>query len=163
LTTEAAGHLVAAAVAELAAGVEHREDDLERRLVLLLHLRDRDATAIVDDGDRRVGMDRDHDVVAMARECLVDRVVDHFPHEVVQAAGAGGSDVHAGPLADRLQTLQDGDVLSVVTGGRGGLPSLVALRQMVPLSHTKPRRHDAVAAGRGNEPSSGHKNSRRTP
>ena len=49
---QTAGDLVAAAVAELAAGVQDGQDDLQRGLVLLLHLRDRDAAPVVDDGDR---------------------------------------------------------------------------------------------------------------
>ena len=64
---QAAGDLVAAALAELAAGVQHGQHDLERRLALLLHGRDRDAGAVVDDGDRVVRMDRHLDGVVTAR------------------------------------------------------------------------------------------------
>ncbi len=53
-------------------------------------------------------------VVAVAGERLVDGVVDDLVDEVVQAAHAGGPDVHAGALADGLETLEDGDVLGVV-------------------------------------------------
>ena len=111
---QAAGHLVAAAVAELAAGVQDGQDDLDGRPALLLHHRDRDAAAVVDDGDRVVGVDRDVDQRRVAGEGLVDGVVDHLVDEVMQAAHAGRPDVHAGALADRLETLEDGDVLSVV-------------------------------------------------
>src|SRR4051794_40469924 len=48
---EAAGDLVAAAVAELAAGVQDGEDDLGRGLALLLHDVDRDAATVVGHGD----------------------------------------------------------------------------------------------------------------
>ena len=58
---QAAGDLVAAAVAELAAGVQDGEDDLDGRLALLLHDRDGDAAAVVDHRDRVVGVDRDRD------------------------------------------------------------------------------------------------------
>jgi hypothetical protein len=49
---QAAGDLVAAAVAELAAGVQDGEDDLRRRAVLLLVERDGDAATVVLDADR---------------------------------------------------------------------------------------------------------------
>ena len=45
--------------------------------------------------------------VAVAGQRLVDRVVDDLVDQVVQAALTGGADVHAGPLADRLETLED--------------------------------------------------------
>ena len=113
---QAAGHLVAAAVAELAAGVQDGEHDLERGALLLLHDRDRDPAAVVGDRDRVVGMDRHGDRRAAAGQRLVDRVVDDLVDEMVQAALARGADVHAGTLADGLEALQDGDVLGVVTG-----------------------------------------------
>ena len=56
---QAAGDLVAAAVAELAAGVQDGEHDLDGRAALLLHDRDGDAAPVVDDGDGVVGVDRD--------------------------------------------------------------------------------------------------------
>ena len=114
---QAAGDLVAAAVAELAAGVQHGQHDLDRRLALLLHHRDGDAAAVVDDGDRVVGVDRDRDLGAEAGQRLVDGVVDDLVDEVVQAHHAGRADVHARALADRLEALEDGDVLRVVVGG----------------------------------------------
>ena len=132
---QAAGDLVAAAVAELAAGVEDGEHDLERRLALLLHRVDGDAAAVVDDGDRVVGVDRHVDARAVAGERLVDGVVDDLVDEVVQAAHAGRADVHAGPLADGLEALEDGDVLGVVGAVRCGLRGVVfRLRHMPPIT-----------------------------
>ena len=127
---QAAGDLVAAAVAELAAGVQDGQHDLDGRALLLLHHRDRDAAAVVDDRDGVVGMDRDVDARAVAGERLVDGVVDDLVDEVVQAAHAGRPDVHAGSLADRLEALEDGDVLRVVCSPSPVLPSslLVVLR-----------------------------------
>ncbi len=50
----------------------------------------------------------DDDVVAVAGQRLVDRVVDDLEHQVVQAGAVGGvADVHAGALAHRLQAFQD--------------------------------------------------------
>ena len=110
---QAARHLVARA-AELAARVQHREDDLGRRLVVLLHDPDRDATAVVGDGDRVVGVDGDGDRGAVPGDGFVDRVVDHLVHEVMQTSGPGGTDVHARSFADRLEALEDLDVLGGV-------------------------------------------------
>ena len=64
-------------------------------------------------------MDRDVDARAVAGERLVDGVVDDLVDEVVQAAHAGRPDVHAGPLAHRLEALEDGDVLGVVAALAG--------------------------------------------
>ena len=55
--------------------------------------------------------------VAEAGERLVDGVVDDLVDEVVQAPLAGRADVHARAQADRLEPLEDRDVLGVVVGG----------------------------------------------
>ena len=114
---QAAGDLVAVA-AELAACVELRQDDGERRLALALHDVDRDARAPVADGHGVVGMERHLDPVVPAREGLVDRVVDDLVDEVVEAPEARRADVHARPETDRLEPLEDGDVFCCI--GRFG-------------------------------------------
>jgi hypothetical protein len=63
-------------------------------------------------------MEDDADAVAVAGEGLVDGVVDDLVDEMVEAPRAGRADVHAGPLANRFQALEDGDVLGAVGGGR---------------------------------------------
>jgi hypothetical protein len=72
-----------AVVVELAAGVQHGQHDFGRRLAALVHV-DRNAAAVVDDGDRVVDVDRDVDLIAEAGERLVDRVVDDLVDEVMQ-------------------------------------------------------------------------------
>ena len=130
---QAAGDLVAAALAELAAGVQHGEDDFDGRLALLLHVRDRDAAAVVGDGDGVVGVDRDRHLAAEAGEGLVDGVVHDLVDEVVQAHHAGRADVHAGALADGLQALEDGDVLRVVAGRAASWRVLVQVAGLATL------------------------------
>ena len=50
----------------------------------------------------------------MAGHCFIDRVIDDFPHQVVQAGGSGGADVHTGPGAHSFEPLEDRYVLSLV-------------------------------------------------
>src|SRR6185295_6662505 len=50
----------------------------------------------------------------MAVHRLVDGVVENFPDEVVEPGGPDASDIHAGPLANRLEALENGDVFGGV-------------------------------------------------
>src|SRR5262249_51223074 len=54
---------------------------------------------------------------------LVDAVVDDLPEQVVVAARVGAADVHRRSLADRLQPLEDLDVLGGVSGGHQLTPA----------------------------------------
>ena len=114
--------LVAAALAELPAGVQNGEHDLDSRALLLLHGGHRNAAAVVAHANRVVGQDRHLDVIAVARQSLVDRVVDHLVDEVVKPAQPGRADVHSGSSAYRFEALQDRDVLCVVAALVVGAP-----------------------------------------
>jgi hypothetical protein len=107
---QTARHLVRAA-AELAAGVQHRERDLDAGLLVLRVEVGRDAVAVVDDAAAAIGQQRHVDAAAAAGHGLVDGVVDDLPDEVVEAVQTGRTDVHAGPLADRLEAFEDLQVL----------------------------------------------------
>src|SRR6266542_1950070 len=125
-----AGYLVAVLI-ELAARVQLGHHDLGGRALLLVIVLDvgRDAAAVVDDRYRIVGMDHDLDVVAIAGERLVDRVVEHLEHHVVQAGSVRRvADVHAGALAHRVETLQDLDAVGVVIGAIAIHCELLVLR-----------------------------------
>ena len=143
---QAAGDLVAATVAELAAGVQNGQHDLDGRALLLLHDRHRDAAAVVDDGDRVVGMDRDRERrrsgprAPRRQSCRQPRRRDGA------GRAAGRADVHAGPFADRLEALEDGDVLGVVgfgLGAAGGAvvssPTILRLRRDAPVPRSSRR------------------------
>jgi hypothetical protein len=114
---QAAGHLVPAA-AELAAGVEDGVHDLESILAARV-APDRDAAAVIHHLDRCVGVDGDVHAGGDVGHRLVDAVVHQLPDELVQAPRIGRADVHARPLADGLQALQDLDV-----GGRVAVAAL---------------------------------------
>ena len=110
---QTARHLVAVLV-ELAAGVQHRHRELDaRHLFRRMHV-DRNAATVVLDGDRIVGVDRDANRVRVAGERFVDRVVDDFVDEMMQAALGRRADVHAGAFANRLESLEYLDLPRVV-------------------------------------------------
>ena len=110
---QAAGHLVGVLV-ELSAGMQLRHDDLGGGDALVMHV-GRNAAAIVDDRHRSVGVERHRDQVGMAGQRLVDGVVDHLVDHVVQAgAVVGVADIHARPLADGIQALENLDGIGAV-------------------------------------------------
>ncbi len=74
---EAAGDRVSAA-AELSAGVQDGQHDLDGRLLLHRVDVDRDAATVVDHAHSAVRQDRHLDVVGVAGKSLIDRVVDDF-------------------------------------------------------------------------------------
>ena len=79
--------------------VQHRHDDLQGRLLQLLVHAHGDAPAIVRHRDGVVLVDHHIDAATVAGQVLVDGVIHHLPHQVVQAAGVGTADVHPGPFA----------------------------------------------------------------
>ena len=81
---QAAGDLIAPA-AELAARVQHGEYDLECGLAGLRLDVHGDTAAVIADADDVARLDGELDVAAVARERLVDGVVDDLIHQVVQA------------------------------------------------------------------------------
>ena len=102
-----------AVVVELAAGVQHGQHDFRRRLAALV-LSTGMPRPLSIDGDRVVDVDRDVDLVAVAGQRLVDRVVDDLVDEVVQPGAPGRADVHRRALADRLEAFEDLDLVGAV-------------------------------------------------
>ena len=72
---------------------------------------DRDAAAVVLDGQAAVGVETDLDDLGVAGDGLVHGVVEDFGEQVVQGALVGAADVHAGTLAHRFEAFEDLDVL----------------------------------------------------
>ncbi len=98
--------------AELAAGMQRRQNDLERRLVWEARMRiDRNPAAVVAHGQPIAGSELDLDARRVAGNRLVHGVVEDLGGEVMQAALVGAADIHAGAATDRLQPLEHLDVL----------------------------------------------------
>ena len=114
------------AAAELAARVQPGHHQLDAGQLGLALVVDRDAPAVVPDLGGAVGVQDHVDLGAVAAEGLVHRVVEDLPEAVLQAAAVGRADVHAGPLAHRVQALEDGQVLGAV--GVGGVGRLRGVR-----------------------------------
>ena len=98
-----AGDLVTAA-AEFTAGVEHRENDLERGLARIGVYAGRYASAVVGDRAGAVFVERHVYSVAVARHSLVYRVVDYLVDEVVKTFDRRRTDIHTGTYAHRLKS-----------------------------------------------------------
>ena len=93
---QAAGRGVDLAV-ELATGVQGREDDLQRRLVLELGVGiDGNAAAVVAHQHAIAPQHFQMDRVGVTRHSLVHGVVQHLGHEMMQGPLVGAADVHAG-------------------------------------------------------------------
>jgi hypothetical protein len=155
---QSAGNLVAVLI-EFAAGMQFGQRDLRRRplgVVLVVHLHaGGNAPAVVDDRDAVVGVDGDHDVVAVPRERFIDRVVDHFEHQMVQPSTIGGvSDIHARALAHGFQSFEDLDRALAISLAR-------VLGKRIRFVHRSLRAH---ASGRGSPAlSTRRRNGRRVP
>ncbi len=104
-TVQTAGGLIGLP-AEFATRVQGAKDHLERGFVRELGVRiDRNAAAVVADGDSVIGMQLNLDPVGVARDSLVHRVIKDLGHKVVQRAFIRAADIHAGAQANRLKPL----------------------------------------------------------
>ena len=117
---EAARDLVGILV-ELAAGMQAGQHHLGgRNTFFFMHING-DAAAVITHGDRSVAVQRHLDARSEAGLRLIDSVVDDLEGHMVQArAVIGIPDVHARPLADGLQALEDRDGGAVIVLPRGG-------------------------------------------
>lgn len=75
-----------------------------------------DAAAVVPDLHGGVLVEDHLDVVAVPAQGLIDGIVDDLPQAVHEATAVGGPDIHAGALADGLQSFEDEQVPRGVVG-----------------------------------------------
>src|SRR6266851_2890240 len=105
--------------AELAAGMQHRQYDLQRRLGGELGMGvDRDAAAVVAYREGVVDRELDLDPAGMAGDGFVHRVVDDFGGKMVKGTLVGAANVHAWPPAHRLEPFEYFDVLGRIARRR---------------------------------------------
>ena len=107
---QAAGDLVALS-SELPARMQLGEHDRECRQPLVGDDVDRDARSGIAHGDGVVRVDGHVDEVVPSGQGLVDRVVDDLVHEMVEPSGTRRADVHPRAQTDRLEALENRDVL----------------------------------------------------
>src|SRR4051794_10655590 len=102
-------------VVELTAGMELGHDDFGGGAIFFFVQVDRNAAAVVLDGDRIVEMDRHRYAIRVAGEGFVDRIVDDLVHHVMQTGDViGVTDVHARAFAYGIESFEDFDVFSGV-------------------------------------------------
>ena len=106
--------------AELATGVQLREDHLDTGQAGAGLDVDGDAATVVPDLDGAVAAEDHLDAGADAGQRLVDRVVDDLPQAVHETALVGRADVHARALAHGLEALEDLEVARGVVAVAGG-------------------------------------------
>ena len=110
---QTAGDRVAAAT-ELAARVQLGHHGFDTGDAFARHFVDRDASAVVHHAHAAVRQNRHFDVRRVAGKRLVDGVVDDLIHQMVQAARAGGADIHARADTHRLKAFQHPQIGRVV-------------------------------------------------
>src|SRR5262245_57398500 len=103
--------------------MEYGQHDFSRRFSTRVTI-DRDTAAVVNDGDRSVDVNRDVYLIAETRESFVDRVVDDFIDEMMQASRTRRADVHGWTLPHGLEPLENLDLVGGILGniGRGPVP-----------------------------------------
>ena len=118
---QAAGDLVGILV-ELTARMQLGHDDLGRRHTLFVVDVGGDAAPVVGHGAGAVGVQRHGDEIGVARQRLVDGVVDHFVDHVMQTGAVVRiADIHARPFAHGVEAAQNLDGISAIGVGRGGI------------------------------------------
>ena len=95
---------------ELASGVQFGHHQLHAGQLGLRLLVNRDASPVVAHQDGSAGLQHHLDPGAMTRQRLVHGIVENLPQAVHQPAAIVTADVHAGPLANRVETLENGQI-----------------------------------------------------
>ena len=77
--------------------------------VLIAHLYiGRNTTSVINDGDGLIAIDGDVNVISITRQGFIDRIIDDLKDKVMKSCSVRRiADVHAGTLADMLQTFEN--------------------------------------------------------
>ena len=104
-------------VVELAARMQYRHDHFCRRAAFLLMNIHGDTATIITYCDGFIVVDRHADILAVTGQRLINCIVDHLKHHVMQAGTIIRiTDVHTRSLADRIQPLEYLDGIAIVIG-----------------------------------------------
>ena len=137
---QTARHLVGVAaligVVEFSARVKLGHDDLGGRNPLFLVDIDRDAATVVAHRNAVIGVNFHMHIVGMTGQRLVDAVVHDLVDHVVQTRPVVGvADIHARPLANGFQSLENLDGFGAVCvrlrGGCAHASSILPLTSMI--------------------------------
>ena len=131
---ETAGYLVSSA-AELVAGVQYRHDDFHGGFMHLRVLVHRHASAVVENLYAVVFVNGDLNIIAIARQRFVHRVVHDLVDTVMKSSGAGRTDIHARAFSDRVKTFQHLDLRRVVIVRSSGCFDVFCRHKNFPLKN----------------------------
>ena len=110
---EPSGYGVTAA-AELSTRVQYGQNDLDCWFLFnWVHINGNPSTVVAYPYRSLFG-DRDIYVVAVAGKSLIDRIVDYFIDQVVQAPGASRTDIHTRSFSDRFKPFEDLDIAGII-------------------------------------------------
>ncbi len=105
---QTAGNLITVLV-KFSAGMKFGKSDFSSTslwFVLIAHLYiGRNTTSVVNDGDGFIAIDGDVDVISIAGQGFIDRIINDLKDKVMKPCSVRRiADVHAGTLANSLQT-----------------------------------------------------------
>ena len=78
-----------------------------------MHTR-RNTPTIICDRDGVICMNYEVYIRTIARQMLVDRVINNFPYQVVEPLGIGTADIHAGPFAYGFESFKCRNITGIV-------------------------------------------------
>ena len=102
---QAAGYFISPA-AEFAAGMKNCENYLYGRKSCFFLDIDRNSTAVIHYRDRIILINLHFDLITIAGQGLIYRIVHDLIHKVVEAPHRSTSNIHTGTFTDRLQPFQ---------------------------------------------------------
>ena len=110
---QTAGNLVSAAT-EFSACVQDGKDNGDSRNAQFWLDAYRDASTVILDADDVARQQVHQNLGTMTCKDLVDCIVHNLIHQMMQTLWSGGTDVHTGTLAHRVQSLQDLNITGII-------------------------------------------------
>ncbi len=101
---------------EFSSGMEDSHNRFEGRNSCFWMNIDWDSSTIILYLTTSIVRETKRDVGTVTSECFIDRIIDDFLYEVITATCISRTDVHAGTLADGLETFEDLDLTRIILG-----------------------------------------------